>query len=42
MKRAYEKPILVKENIMKFPLQIIDKANKKVVCKQCSGCHGCR
>jgi hypothetical protein len=41
-KKKYEKPVLKKESKMTFPLEIIDKLNRKIVCRQCSGCHGCR
>jgi hypothetical protein len=38
----YERPIVVKERKMTFPIQIIEAKGKRVVCKQCSSCHGCR
>lgn len=41
-KKKYVKPIIKKEDIMTFPKEIIAGANKQVVCRQCSGCHGCR
>jgi hypothetical protein len=41
-KTNYESPILVKEKKMTFPIQIIEAKGKRVVCKQCSSCHGCR
>lgn len=42
-KKVYEKPILKKEETMKFPVEIINESSEKeIVCKQCSGCHGCR
>lgn len=41
-KRTYERPILVKEKRMDFPVQIIEANGKRLVCKQCSSCHGCR
>lgn len=41
-KRTYEKPFLKKEKTMNFPIEIITSSGKKIVCKQCSGCHGCR
>ncbi len=41
-KRSYEKPTLKKEETMNFPLEIINDSGNKVVCRQCSGCHGCR
>ncbi len=40
-KRPYKKPFLQKEKGMNFPIKIINEAGKGV-CKQCSGCHGCR
>lgn len=41
-KRQYERPILIKEKKMVFPIQIIEAKGKRVVCKQCSSCHACR
>lgn len=41
-KLHYERPILIKEKKMTFPLQIIEAKGKRVVCKQCSSCHSCR
>lgn len=42
-KKAYEKPTLKKEKTMRFPVEIINKlTGKKIVCRQCSSCHGCR
>ena len=41
-KIAYEKPVLIKEKTMNFPIELINDSNKKIVCRQCSGCHGCR
>jgi len=41
-KREYIKPEIKKEETMKFPLEIINSLEGKVVCKQCSSCHGCR
>lgn len=38
----YEKPIIVKQTKMQFPLDIIKAKGKGVVCKQCSSCHSCR
>jgi cytochrome c len=40
-KKKYEKPILIKEKTMSFPIEII-VSGKKIVCRQCSACHGCR
>lgn len=41
-RQGYERPILIKEKGMTFPSRIISLAGKRVVCKQCSSCHGCR
>lgn len=42
-KKDYAKPTLKKEKAMKFPVEIINKSTgNKIVCRQCSGCHGCR
>lgn len=41
-RKKYEKPVLKKEGAMKFPVEIIQESNKKTICHQCSGCHGCR
>jgi len=41
-KKLYKKPIIKKEEKMKFPIEIINTKNKKTICKQCSGCHSCR
>ena len=38
----YEKPMIVKIEKMSFPFDIIKASGKGVVCRQCSGCHGCR
>lgn len=39
----YEKPIVIKEEKMTFPLQIITgRGKERLVCKQCSSCHACR
>lgn len=40
--KAYERPILVKEKKMTFPIRIIEASGKRAVCKQCSSCHACR
>lgn len=40
--KKYERPVLKKEKTMKFPIEIIEDSNRKIVCRQCSGCHGCR
>jgi hypothetical protein len=42
-KKSYESPVLKKEKTMNFPIEIINTSSgKKIVCRQCSGCHGCR
>jgi len=41
MKLKYEKPIVVKEGKMVFPLEIISNG-RILVCRQCSSCHSCR
>ena len=42
-KKVYEKPTLKKEKTMEFPVEIISKSTeKRIVCRQCSSCHGCR
>lgn len=38
----YEKPIIVKEIKMSFPMDMITAAGHGPVCKQCSSCHGCK
>jgi len=40
--RTYEKPTLKKEKTMNFPVEIINSSGKRIVCRQCSSCHGCR
>lgn len=37
----YERPIVVKVGKMVFPTEILSKGGK-IVCRQCSSCHGCR
>lgn len=41
-KVKYEKPVLEKAKGMTFPREIMEANGKRVVCKQCSSCHGCR
>jgi hypothetical protein len=41
-KEVYERPTIAKERKMEFPLRLIIASGKKVVCNQCSSCHGCR
>ena len=40
--KKYEKPRIVKEKKMAFPMSIIHAKTGNVVCKQCSSCHGCK
>jgi len=40
-RKAYERPILVKEKKMAFPIQIILASGRRVICRQCSSCHAC-
>ncbi len=41
-KKPYERPVVVKQERMTFPLEILEAKGKRVVCRQCSSCHGCR
>ena len=41
-KATYEKPIIIKQKKMTFPMDLIAKFNGGRFCVQCSGCHGCR
>lgn len=41
-KKVYKKPTIVKSREMTFPIDIIEASSETVVCRQCSGCHGCR
>lgn len=40
--KTYEKPKIVKEEVMRFPVALIEASIKGTVCRQCSACHGCR
>ncbi len=41
-KKPYERPVIKKEKTMNFPIEIINSSSgNKIVCRQCSGCHGC-
>jgi hypothetical protein len=40
--KKYEKPKIVKQTKMTFPIDIMEANGKVVVCKQCSSCHSCR
>lgn len=42
MKIKYEPPVVKKVKKMTFPLEIIEAKGKRIVCRQCSSCHGCR
>ena len=42
MKKPYEKPVFEKQETMRFTEETIEAATGKLVCKQCSSCHGCR
>ncbi len=39
--KKYEKPQIIKQAKMTFPIDILE-ANNGCVCKQCSSCHSCR
>lgn len=41
-RKAYEKPWIEKQEKMTFPTDILEGMGFKLVCKQCSSCHGCR
>jgi len=40
--KKYEKPIIVKQAKMTFPIDIMEDNGKGMVCRQCSSCHSCR
>jgi hypothetical protein len=40
--KPYQKPFIKKEDRMTFPTEVIETSSKRVVCKQCSSCHGCK
>ena len=40
--KKYEKPIIVKQTKMEFPIDILESTGKGQVCRQCSSCHNCR
>ena len=42
VKKKYQKPEIIKEKSMNFPIDIILLSGRKIACRQCSGCHGCR
>ena len=45
MDKPYEKPKIVKQIKVNFPIDIINahaRGTGKHVCKQCSSCHSCR
>jgi cytochrome c len=41
-KKPYERPVIEKQQKMTFPMELISVNGKRVVCRQCSACHGCR
>jgi len=42
-KTNYEKPLIEKIEKMNFSLEIlVSKTDEKILCKQCSSCHGCK
>ena len=42
-KLAYERPVISKEKNPFFMLDVMTAVSgKKIVCRQCSSCHGCR
>jgi hypothetical protein len=40
--KKYEKPKIIKQTKMQFPIDIIESTGKGAICKQCSSCHSCR
>ena len=40
--KGYKKPEIKKAEKMIFPTEIINKDGNRIVCRQCSSCHGCR
>lgn len=40
-KMEYEKPVVERVERMDFPMEILVKGGR-IVCRQCSDCHGCR
>lgn len=40
--KKYEKPVIRKVKEMTFPIDILNADGKRVVCRQCASCHGCR
>ena len=41
-KKTYQRPVVVKQEKMSFPIEIIEADGKRIVCRQCSSCHACR
>lgn len=41
-RKDYVKPWIEKQEKMTFPTDILEGMGFKIVCKQCSSCHGCR
>ena len=42
MKKIYSKPVMEKKLEMRIGEEVVEAATGKIVCKQCSSCHGCR
>ena len=40
--KKYEKPKIVRQTKMRFPIDIIEATGIGTVCRQCSACHNCR
>lgn len=40
--RVYEKPLVKKAKSMTFTIKLVNSNSKKLACRQCSSCHGCR
>lgn len=40
--KKYQKPRIVRQDKMRFPLRGLENLNKELACRQCSSCHGCR
>ncbi|MDD5358558.1 MAG: hypothetical protein PHX80_05385 [Candidatus Nanoarchaeia archaeon] len=41
-KSIYVKPEIIKVKQMNFMFAFFKKSDHKIICRQCSGCHGCR
>jgi len=42
MKKKYEKPVFKRKKGLGFAFRAIREGWNVSVCRQCSGCHGCR